>query len=71
MFVEIQGETDADMLWESLVDARGSVSMVAGQETGTTFKTPRVSESADGAGGDAMANEVGEGEGDALISKAG
>lgn len=70
--VETQaGGIDADMLGESLVDARVSVSMDAGQETGTTFKTPRASESAARAGNDAVANEVGEGEGDTLISKAG
>lgn len=70
MAVENPGQVDADMLGESLVDARVSVSMNAGQETGTTFKTPRPSESAARAG-EAVANEVGEGEGDALISKAG
>lgn len=68
--VENRGQVDTDMLGESLVDARVSVSMNAGQETGTTFKTPRTSESAARAG-EAVANEVGEGESDALISKAG
>lgn len=62
-----------DMLVDSLVDAR--VSMNPGQETGTTFKTPRQSEHQSRtpapASREGEANEAGEGEQDTLISKAG
>lgn len=63
----------SDMLGESLVDAR--ISMNPGQETGTTFKTPRQSEhqsrAAASMAGGSEANESGEGERDALITKSG
>lgn len=61
------------MLVESLVDTR--ISMSPGQETGTTFKTPRQSEHQSRAPAPASpvgeANEAGEGEQDTLISKSG
>lgn len=67
------GASNEDMLVDGLVDTR--ISMYPGQETGTTFKTPRQSEHQSRATGSASregeANEAGEGEQDTLISKTG
>lgn len=69
----VAAEGHNDMLGESLVDAR--ISMSPGQETGTTFKTPRQSEYQSRAvattSEEGEANEAGEGERDALIAKSG
>lgn len=66
-------ECNEDMLVDSLVDSR--IGMNPGQETGTTFKTPRQSEHQSRAPASTSpqgeANETGEGEQDTLIAKSG